>query len=162
MQGRRGMVFSFERLETWREAVRLAKAVYQISGALPADEKFGLTSQLRRAAVSVSANIAEGNGRGHHRELTQYLSQARGSLYEVVSLAAVAKELGLLTEPAHAQLRDSCELVQSKLAGLMRSVQARAALLREGSVRYNTGSTSQEAPPAFAAPPASILQPPVP
>ena len=91
-----GGFFGFERLGVYRLSVRLAKEVYSLTRRLPADERFGLTNQLRRAATSVTLNIAEGRGRGTDRDFARFLMQARGSLYEVVSALHLTAELDYL------------------------------------------------------------------
>jgi four helix bundle protein len=85
----------FKDLIVWRKAIAFAKEVYTLTKCFPRDERFGLTSQLRRAAVSVSSNIAEGHAR-QGREFAHFLSIARGSLAEVESQLLLAVELGYL------------------------------------------------------------------
>lgn len=85
-------------LKAWQEAIELVDAVYSATAAFPADERFGLTSQLRRASVSVPANIAEGFARTGTRELLRFLSIASGSLSELDTLIEVARRQKLLTE----------------------------------------------------------------
>ena len=87
----------FRDLVLWQRAMQYAKEVYLITRAFPSDERFGLTSQLRRAAVSVSSNIAEGHAR-QGREYAHFLSVARGSLAESESQLLLAVELGFITD----------------------------------------------------------------
>jgi len=87
----------FERLRVWQAAQDLAVDVYQTTREFPADERYGLTSQLRRAAVSIAANIAEGNARGFRREYVQACYVARGSLAEVRSLLDLSVRIGYLS-----------------------------------------------------------------
>lgn len=88
---------NFRELVVWKDAKQLAVRIYRLTKQLPADERYGLTSQLCRAAVSVSTNIAEGTGRGGDRELVRFLYIARGSSREVESLLEIGQELGFLT-----------------------------------------------------------------
>ena len=88
---------NFRELVVWKAAKQLAVQVYRLTRQFPPDERFGLTSQLRRAAVSVSTNIAEGTGRGGDKELVRFLFIARGSSREVESLLEIAGELGYLS-----------------------------------------------------------------
>ncbi len=81
-------------LEAWKEAMSLVKAVYQVTQAFPKDEMFGLTAQMRRAAVSVPSNLAEGAARTGRKEFAQFLSIARGSLSELETQLLIAIELG--------------------------------------------------------------------
>ncbi len=90
---------TFRDLLVWQKAIKLAKAIYQITRTFPTDEKFGLTLQLRRAAVSVSSNFAEGHAR-QGREFAHFLSIARGSTAEIESQLFLAAELGFVTPQA--------------------------------------------------------------
>jgi carbamoyl-phosphate synthase large subunit len=87
---------TFRDLLVWQKAILLAKTVYQITSTFPKEEKYGLTLQIRRAAVSVSSNIAEGHAR-QGREFAHFLSIARGSASEVESQLFLAVELGFVT-----------------------------------------------------------------
>jgi four helix bundle protein len=82
-----------EDLRVWRMGIDLAKAIYRASACIPVEERFGLASQLRRAAVSVPANIAEGAARGRSREFSRFLSIAQGSLAELDTHVTLAREL---------------------------------------------------------------------
>ena len=105
-----GGFFGFERLEVYRLSVRLAKEVYSLTRRLPADERFGLTNQLRRAATSVTLNIAEGRGRGTDRDFARFLMQARGSVYDVVSALHPTAELDYLSAQ---DFKDAVTLAQT-------------------------------------------------
>jgi four helix bundle protein len=91
-------------LEIWRSGVDLVKRVYEITRAWPEEELYGLTTQVRRAAVSIPANIAEGVGRAAPREVARYCQIALGSLYEVDTLLEVAHRLGF---PVPSELRQT-------------------------------------------------------
>ncbi|MCU0621255.1 MAG: four helix bundle protein [Gemmatimonadales bacterium] len=99
---------SFRRLDAWRAARDLVAEVYRLSVAWPASERFGLTSQLRRAAVSVAANIAEGTARRGPRAWRQFLDIALGSLAEVECLLELVVTVGLAEEPQLAAAREAC------------------------------------------------------
>lgn len=90
-----GAILNFRDLIVWQRAIQFAKLVYHLSARFPTDERFGLTSQVRRAVVSVSSNIAEGHAR-QGREFAHFLSVARGSLAEAESQLLLAVELGFL------------------------------------------------------------------
>ena len=83
-------------LRVWQDGIALVKAVYALTHVLPRDEQFGLISQLRRAAVSVPTNLAEGAARSSKREFTHFLTIARGSLSELDTLLILCRELGYL------------------------------------------------------------------
>lgn len=85
-------------LLVWQQAMALVKSVYAITTDFPKHEVFGLTSQMRRAAISVPSNIAEGAGRASKKGFLQFLSIARGSLNELDTQLLIAKDLGYLTE----------------------------------------------------------------
>ncbi|MBL8522603.1 MAG: four helix bundle protein [Betaproteobacteria bacterium] len=81
-------------LQAWQLAVRLVKEIYSLTASFPSDERFGLTSQMRRAAISVPSNIAEGAARATAKEFLHFLHVARGSLSELETQIILAKELG--------------------------------------------------------------------
>lgn len=87
---------SFRDLEIWRNGIGLVKTIYEITKSFPNIECYGLTSQLRRAAVSIPSNIAEGHIRGHRAEFKQFLFVALGSLAELETQLIIANELGYL------------------------------------------------------------------
>ncbi len=93
-----GEYIEFEKLEVWQLGVELVKEVYGLIKVLPDDEKYGLTSQLKRASVSVPANIAEGYGRYHYMDKIKFYLNARGSLFELKSHLLITKELNLISE----------------------------------------------------------------
>ena len=93
---------SFRDLIAWRKAMDLVTQIYRVTKAFPRDELYGLQNQLRRAAVSVPSNIAEGQARFSHKEFHHFLSQARGSLVEIETQLLIARNLTYLspTEPS--------------------------------------------------------------
>ena len=109
-------------LIAWQKSMRLVQAVYVLSNRFPQDERYGLTSQIRRAAVSVPSNIAEGQGRDSTREFIHHLSMAYGSLMEVETQALIGRDLGYLEkEVVSAFLEESAEAGRI-INGLMRSL----------------------------------------
>ncbi len=88
------MAKAYRDLVVWQRAIEMTVAVYKSSSRFPKDEMYGLTSQVRRASVSVASNIAEGYGRGTRGEYKQFLNIARGSNYEVQTQLVIARELG--------------------------------------------------------------------
>jgi four helix bundle protein len=87
------MVKSFRDLVVWQRSIQLSLAIYRLTAAFPVEERHGLSSQLRRAGVSVPSNIAEGYGRGSRKEYRQFLAIARGSTLEVQTQLTIAREL---------------------------------------------------------------------
>ncbi len=113
---------SFEDLRVWQEGIGLCESVYSLTRSFPEDERFGLTSQLRRAAVSVPSNIAEGWGRGSRAEYARFLKVARGSLYEVRTQLIVAERVHLCPADTTAPVLRQADQVRRMLHGLIRSL----------------------------------------
>ena len=87
------MFRKYQQLVVWQKSIELVGEIYRLTKAFPNDEKFGLTSQLRRAAVSIPSNIAEGAGRGSDNDFCRFLYQARGSLTEVETQLLISQQL---------------------------------------------------------------------
>ena len=113
---------SYKDLVAWQKSMDLVTATYRVTAIFPKDELFGLTSQLRRAAVSIPSNIAEGQGRLSEKEFRYFLGQARGSLMEVETQLQIAENLGYLQKEQTAALLQSCAEVGRILNGLLASV----------------------------------------
>ena len=112
----------YQDLIAWQRAITFVKRVYEITSELPQAETFGLKSQMRRSAVSVASNIAEGQGRATAGECHQFLGRARGSLYELETQIVIANELGYVSaEQCDSSLCEASELGRI-LNGLMSSV----------------------------------------
>lgn len=93
-----GTIRSYRELDVWKQARSLVKSVYQLSNNFPKTEQYGLVSQLRRAAISVPSNIAEGCGRNHYKDSIQFFFVARGSLYEIETQLILSSDLGFILE----------------------------------------------------------------
>src|SRR3984893_10877113 len=91
-------MFNFEKLDVWQKAIDLVDLVYYHTRNFPADERFGLTNQMRRAAVSISSNIAEGSSRVSQTDFGRFIEIATGSVFEVISQAFVGSRQRFLTE----------------------------------------------------------------
>jgi four helix bundle protein len=114
---------TYEDLEVWREAMDLVESVYTHTRDFPKQEQYCLTNQLRRAAVSVPSNIAEGKGRSSDKELIQFLNHARGSLYEVQTQLKIADRLHYLDANVTQTLDTQAAKVGRLLNGLIRKFQ---------------------------------------
>ena len=114
-------MFNFERLEVWQKSIVYAGTVYSLTRGFPADERFGLTNQIRRAANSVASNIAEGSARPP-ADYIRFLGYATGSLYEVVTQATVARNEGFLSPENYARLYSDADEIARMLSGLRRSL----------------------------------------
>ena len=116
---------SYRELKVWQRAMDLIEQCYQATRSFPADERYGLVSQIRRAAVSVAANIAEGQGRTHTKEFLNHLSMARGSLMETETLLLASQRVGLMSpESLEPMLAISAE-VSRMLTGLKQALAKR-------------------------------------
>src|SRR5437868_353121 len=107
-------MFNFEKLEVWQKAIDFADFVYRITRTFPDDEQFGLTNQMRRAAVSISSNIAEGTSRHSRDDYARFLEIATGSVFEVVSQSYIAHRQNYLSEENRHRLYLAAE-EQSKM-----------------------------------------------
>jgi len=125
LKGESNMLQSYRDLLVWQKALELAVRIYRVSERFPKSEIYGLTSQLRRAAVSVPSNIAEGYGRGSRKEYLQFLSVAQGSLKELETQIILAQRLSYTSEiEAEGTLSES-GTVGKMLGGLMRSLRTK-------------------------------------
>ncbi len=112
---------SFRELKTWQEGYSLVLLIYQLTKEFPKDEQFGITSQIRRAACSVVANIAEGFGRHYPKDKARFYYQARGSLIEVENFILISNGLNYVDEMTREQLLVSTSEAGKLINGLIRS-----------------------------------------
>ncbi len=110
--------YSFEKLEVWKESKDFTKEIYTVTSTFPDDEKFGLTSQMRRAAVSICSNIAEGSARKTNKDKAHFTTISFGSAVEVLNQLILTVELGLLTQESYQELRLKLESITNKLNAL--------------------------------------------
>jgi four helix bundle protein len=115
----------YRELIVWQKAMSLAKLGYQLTKSFPKDELFGMTSQIRRAAASIPANIAEGNGRAHTREYLNHLSIARGSLAELETHLLLSKEVELLKEADLHRCLSLADEISRMLTALRKALESR-------------------------------------
>lgn len=116
------MARDFKRLDIWKRAIMLGKTIYLVVEGFPEKENYGLSSQLRRAVVSVSSNIAEGCGRRTDKDLIQFLYIALGSIKEVESQLFIAKEFGYLDESRLNELGKELDEIGKMLMGFINYV----------------------------------------
>lgn len=115
-------MFNFEKLDVWHKALDFADLIYTDTRGFPADERFGLTNQMRRAAVSISSNIAEGSSRSSKTDFARFIEIANGSLFEVVSQAFIAKRQGFLKDEQFQKLYRAAEEQSRMQSGLRKSL----------------------------------------
>ena len=118
---------SFRDLRVWQQAMELALSVYRSTDTFPRHELYGLAQQMRRAAVSVASNMAEGKGRNSDKEFRQFLFHSRGSLFELETQILIASKLEYLSAKQSDELRTSATQVGRSLAGLLDSLHVPAA-----------------------------------
>ncbi len=119
------MARKHHQLLAWQEAIKLTGLVYQLSRVFPKEEIYALSSQMRRAAISVPSNIAEGAGQTGRKEFLRFLSVARGSLCELETQLILAKNLGYVSDTS--DIDEQIERLFGLLGGLMNSIKERAA-----------------------------------
>ena len=132
-------------LIVWQKSMKLARVAYQLSNGLPSKEAFGLVSQLRRAAVSVPSNIAEGHGRLTDLQFRHFPGNARGSLYELQTQIEVARDLGFLDAKRVTEFMEQASEVARLINGLitsMRDVKASSPSLTPLTARSAANSAS--------------------
>ena len=115
----------YQDLDVWRFSVDWTEAIYRTTAAWPSDERFGLISQVRRAAVSVASNIAEGAARRSTGEFLQFVGMAQGSLAEAETQLLIAARLGYLPDPDHRHLTLSADQISRMLASLASALKRR-------------------------------------
>lgn len=121
-------MLSYQNLEAWKKGMEIVKEAYVISKLFPSDEMYALTSQVKRAAVSVPANVAEGLGRNYKKDTIQFLHIARGSLYELETLLNVAKMVNYIKEENTIACLMLIEQEKKILNGLIKSFEQRQDL----------------------------------
>lgn len=117
-------MYKFERLKVWQESLTLSKMCYRIAVTFPAYEKSALSDQLRRAATSITLNIAEGSGSDSEKDFTRFLLLARKSLFEVLSILKIAEEIHNIRNLE--MYYDQCDLVGKLLNGLINKLKAKS------------------------------------
>src|SRR6266849_2512165 len=113
---------NFEKLDVWQKAIDFVDLVYNETRGFPAEERFSLTNQLRRAAVSISSNIAEGSSRSSKGDFARFVEIATGSVFEVVSQAFVAQRQSFLREDQFREIYAHGEELSRMLSGLRKSL----------------------------------------
>ncbi len=113
--------FSFEKLNVWQKSRELAVKIYQITKYFPDGEKFGLTSQMRRCAISISSNIAEGTGRHSHKDKARFTEIAYSSGLELLNQSLLSMDLELISKKDYENIRHQLTEILAMLDGLYKS-----------------------------------------
>ena len=114
------MAHNFRELEVWKQAIALSKRVYLSTKQFPAEEKFGITSQIQRASVSIASNIAEGAGRGTNKDFVHFLNIALGSAFELETQILLSKELNYIDEDDMKCIINELHMIQPRLNSLIK------------------------------------------
>ncbi len=114
-------VFSFEKLNVWKESILLVKTIYKLTTNFPSEEKFGLTSQLRRATVSISSNIAEGTSRSTNKDKAHFTTISFSSTMEVLNQLIIAKELKFISKEDYFETRKQIYKISNMLNALRKA-----------------------------------------
>ena len=112
----------YKELQVWKESMRLVEDVYKITADFPANEQFGITSQIRRSAVSISSNIAEGAGKNTNGDFRRFISIASGSCNELETQLLISQNLKYLKTAEYKKLENKLHSIQNMLFGLQRSL----------------------------------------
>jgi len=111
---------SYRDLEAWKKAIRLAKMIYEVTCKFPAKENYGLSNQIQRSAVSVSANIAEGQARNSRKEFRYFLNISLGSLAELETLLTIAFEIGYIPQATLIELHGTTDEITRMIKGIIK------------------------------------------
>jgi four helix bundle protein len=114
-------VYSFEKLDLWKDVRTFIKDIYQITSNYPENEKFGLVNQMRRAAISISSNLAEGSSRTSAKDQSHFYQISYSSLMELLSQLIVSRDLDFISEEILSDIRNSIEKISYKLNSLRNS-----------------------------------------
>lgn len=124
------MVQSFRDLQVWQRSIQLSVSIYRMTKGFPREEVYGLTSQIRRSAVSVASNIAEGNGRLSTGEYRQFLGIARGSNFELQTQLEIARVLGFSDDKTMAEAEGLSFEVGKTISGVLNSIKVKEPIGR--------------------------------
>lgn len=112
----------FKELKVWQKAIQLVTKIYSHTSNFPKEEMYGIVSQIRRCAVSIPSNIAEGAGRGSKKEFSHFLDIAKGSSFELETQLIISKELGFLNQFNFDNLHPELDEIQKMITGLQKSM----------------------------------------
>ena len=114
-------LYSFEKLEVWKESIKLVKSIYDLTKGFPESERFGLINQLRRASVSIASNLAEGTSRSTNKDKAHFTTMAYSSLMEVLNQLIISKELDYISNKNIEEFREHISKVSNMLNALRNS-----------------------------------------
>lgn len=106
---------NYKNLHIWQDGIKLARRIYEVTGDFPANEKFGIISQMTRAAVSIPSNIAEGAGRNSNKDFANFLGIAIGSIFELHTQIVICQQIGLIDETTTKQIEEQINTLQQQI-----------------------------------------------
>lgn len=118
MEKKKQYIYTFETLDVWKQSIDLTKIIYKIAENFPDNEQFGLSSQIKRAVVSISSNIAEGSAKQSLKEQAKFTEIAIGSLFEVLNQTIIAYELKFIEEKDYLKTREIIDNLNRKINAL--------------------------------------------
>ena len=124
---------NYKNLHIWQEGINLARRVYEVTSTFPANEKFGIVSQMTRAAVSIPSNIAEGAGRNSTKDFANFLSIAIGSIFELHTQIVICEQIGLINKATAKQLDEQTFTLQQQITAFKQRIEGSATRQGENS-----------------------------
>lgn len=113
---------NFRNFEIWKRSIELSKVIYEVTKLFPSNERFGLTSQIQRAAVSIASNIAEGSSRKSEADFARFLEISLGSAFEVETQLTIAKEIGYLDDINYVKILSEINIIQKQINSLITKI----------------------------------------
>ena len=117
---------NYKNLHIWQEGLNLARKIYEVTANFPANEKYGIVSQMTRAAVSIPSNIAEGAGRNSNKDFANFLSIAIGSIFELHTQIAICEQIGYINEETTKQLEQQIYTLQQQITTYKQRIEGSA------------------------------------
>ena len=128
---------NYKNLHIWQEGIKLARRIYEITSTFPTNEKFGIVSQMTRAAVSIPSNIAEGAGRSSKKDFANFLSIAIGSIFELHTQIAICEQIGFINEAEVKELEEQTFSLQQQITAFKQKLEGSAP--RQGETSPTSG-----------------------
>ena len=132
---------NYKNLHIWQEGITLARRIYEVTSHFPANEKFGIVSQMTRAAVSIPSNIAEGAGRNSNKDFVHFLSIAIGSIFELHTQITICEQIGYITAEEAKELDEQTFTLQQQIYSYRQRIEGSA--LRQGEASPTSGGQSK-------------------
>ena len=140
---------NYKNLHIWKEGIQLARKIYEVTSTFPANEKFGIVSQMTRAAVSIPSNIAEGAGRGSQKDFANFLSIAIGSIFELHTQIVICEQIGYIDNEIAQELDKQTFTLQQQITALKQRLEGSAP--RQGETSPTSGVQRRNNPTKSAA-----------